>query len=316
MNEDIKVSVCVVTFNHEKYIRRALDSVLMQEVNFPIEILVGDDCSTDGTQEILKQYDGVSPNLKIVLRKENLWGRPDNNSWLLRASAKGKYVITLEGDDFWLDKKKLQKQADFLDQHDDFIAVAHRCVVVGDDSEPIDEIYPECNDPEYTMDHYASNILPGQTATVMYRNIYQNAPKIDLSILHSALIPGDRLLNFALLCYGRIGCLMDRMSAYRHVTTHGSSFSATYKANFDRDLHWLHMLQAYARKNGSRDGNVAVEVFLVGYYRAQIFGLHSSNRWKALKHWLAERLYVESYCKYAVGVFNRRILHKPLSITF
>ncbi len=314
MNEEIKVSVCIVTFNHERYIRQAIESVLMQKVNFPIEILVGDDCSQDKTPEILKEYEGKYPNLRIILRQENLWGTPDNNSWQLRSITRGKYVIVLEGDDFWLDTQKLQKQADFLDKHQNFIAVAHRCVVVGDDSAPIDEVYPECNDAEYTIDHFASNILPGQTTTVMYRNIYRGVPEVDLSILHKGLIPGDRLLNFVLLCYGRVGCLQDRMTAYRHVTTHGSSFSATVRSDFYRDLHWLKELLAYAKKVGTPKSVIAVEIFLIGYYRGNIFGVHSQNRVVAWQSWLQENIQAMSYVKYVEGLINRKIFHKQLSI--
>lgn len=314
MSEEIKVSVCIVTFNHERYIRRAIESVLMQKVNFPIEILVGDDCSQDKTPEILKEYEGKYPNLRVILRQENLWGTPDNNSWRLRSTTRGKYVIVLEGDDFWLDTQKLQKQVDFLDRHPDFIAVAHRCVVVGDDSAPIDEVYPECNDAEYTIDHFASNILPGQTTTVMYRNIYRGVPEVDLSILHKGLIPGDRLLNFVLLCYGRVGCLPDRMTAYRHVTTHGSSFSATFRTDFHRDLHWLKELLTYAKKVGTPKAVIAVEIFLIGYYRGNLFGAHSQNRLAAWQCWLQENIQALSYLKYVEGLINRKIFHKQLSI--
>lgn len=310
MENTIKVSVCIITFNHADYVKRAVDSVLAQEVSFPIEILIADDCSTDNTQEILRTYEGKHPNLQMNLRKVNLWGKPDSCSWLLHKSARGEYIITLEGDDFWLDPHKLQKQADFLDAHEDYIAVAHPCLVVGDDSEPNGETYPDCRDDEYTFDHYASNILPGQTTTIMYRNVYRGTPQADLSIMHKALNPGDRLLNFLLLCNGRVHCMKDWMSAYRHVTTHGSSFSATFKPNFLRDLNWYRELLAYARKNADKRGVVAAQIFLIGYYRSNILGLHSNNRWKAFCCWLREDFYLVSYVKYVEGIINRKLLHK------
>lgn len=314
MENDIKISVCIVTFNHADYIKKAVDSVLEQKVKFPIEILIADDCSTDNTQEILKTYEGKHPNLRMYLHKVNLWGKSDSCSWLLHKEARGEYVITLEGDDFWLDPYKLQKQVDFLDSHADFIAVAHPCLVVGADSKPNGETYPDCRDEEYTFDHYASNIFPGQTTTVMYRNVYRCTPGVDLSIMHKALIPGDRLINFLLLCNGRVHCLKDCMSAYRHVTTHGSSYSATLKSDFSRDLHWYRELLTYARKNADKRGVVAAQIFLIAYYRSNILGLHSKNRWKVFCCWLQESMYPISYVKYVEGVINRKLFHKTLCI--
>lgn len=316
MNWDIKVTVCIATYNHEKYIRRAIDSVLNQKVDFPIEILVADDCSTDGTPGILKEYEDITPKLNVVFRKKNLWQQPDDNIWLLCNSAQGEYIVLLEGDDFWIDEYKLQKQVAFLDRNKDYIAVAHRCIVVGEESEPINESYPECYDEEYTISHFASNIFPGQTATIMYRNIYHGMQSVDLSVLHKGLIPGDRLLNFVLLCYGRVYCLKDRMSAYRHITTHGSSFSATFKPDFFKDLNWYHELLVYARKNAKRNAVIAVEVYLIAYYRSAIFGANSSNRWIAVKCWLKDNFYLMSYVKYVEGVINRKIFHKTFPIKF
>ena len=114
--DDIILSVYVATYNHEKYIERALDSILMQKIDYNMEILVGEDCSTDSTREILKEYEKKHPDsrMQIFYREKNMYGSECNNSQDLKLRCRGKYMIALEGDDFWTDENKLQRQVEFL----------------------------------------------------------------------------------------------------------------------------------------------------------------------------------------------------------
>lgn len=110
------VSVLVLTYNHEPYIRQALDSILAQVVDFPFEILVGEDCSTDGTRAIVEGYSARYPShLHLFSHQRNL-GMHANHAFLLR-QARGTYVAYCEGDDFWTDPNKLQMQIDWLDRN-------------------------------------------------------------------------------------------------------------------------------------------------------------------------------------------------------
>lgn len=223
------VSVIVPTFNHEKYIVRALESIRMQIVDFPIEVLVGEDCSTDNTRAILKKYERKHPEFcTIFYRRINMNKMEIRNGTDLRNRISGKYYITLEGDDYWTDKYKLQKQVDFLEENPDYIAVAHNCIVVDENSKPTGELYPECKDNEYTMRHFLKGVLPGQLTTILKRNIEYDREltnKGGYNNQYGVNIPGDRLQVFTLLFYGKIYCIQECMSAYRHVLT-GSSWSA------------------------------------------------------------------------------------------
>lgn len=229
---NIMVSVLVTTYNHEKYIIEALESIRMQVVNFPIEVLVGEDCSTDKTRQVIKEYEIEHPGfLRVFYREHNMYREKISNSRDLEMHAKGKYIITLEGDDFWTDKNKLQTQVDFLETHSEYIAVAHNCIVVDEYSHPNGEVYPECKENEYSINHFYSDILPGQTATYLRRNtafdrsLYDKCgPNKECNIV----IPGDRLLVFSDLFYGKIFCIQKAMSAYRHLTK-GDSWSAQNK---------------------------------------------------------------------------------------
>lgn len=115
----MKLTVAILTYNQEQYICEALDSVLMQEVNFDYEIVVGDDCSKDSTPAILQEYAArYSGKFNLILNTENV-GISKNYQNVLYA-CQGEYIALLEGDDYWTDKTKLQKSVDFLDAHPDY----------------------------------------------------------------------------------------------------------------------------------------------------------------------------------------------------
>lgn len=122
---EIIVSVILITYNHEKYVRQAIESILSQKTNFKFEILVGDDCSTDNTPGILKEYgDKYSDNIKLFLRKKNLGAT--KNDYLLKKQSVGKYIAPLEGDDYWLNNDRLQNMIDFLENCPQYIGISHK----------------------------------------------------------------------------------------------------------------------------------------------------------------------------------------------
>lgn len=124
------VSVCCITYNHAQFIRKCLDGFLMQQTDFPIEILIHDDCSTDGTTEIIREYEAKYPNLIFPLyEEENQYqqGKAGEIDFYNYRRARGKYIAYCEGDDYWIDPLKLQKQVDFLESHKDYDLVhTHR----------------------------------------------------------------------------------------------------------------------------------------------------------------------------------------------
>ena len=112
----MKVSVCITTYNLEKYIGQTLDSILSQKTNFDFEILIGDDASSDSTPKILKEYEAKYPNkIKFVLHKRNVG--VNRNDYSLISLAQGEYIAWCDGDDHWINDNKLQEQADILDSH-------------------------------------------------------------------------------------------------------------------------------------------------------------------------------------------------------
>lgn len=128
MANEIMVSIDLTTFNHERYLRRCLDSLLAQKTNFKFEILLHDDASTDGTVQIINEYNEKYPEIfNLLLQTENQYSKDRHISLNFQAPrAEGKYIAHIEGDDFWTDEYKLQKQFDFMEAHPDCSVCTHK----------------------------------------------------------------------------------------------------------------------------------------------------------------------------------------------
>lgn len=125
------VSINCITYNHENYIREALDSMLMQKTNFKYEILIHDDASTDRTADIIKEYQNKYPDIiKPILQFENQYSKGIKVSELNMRRALGKYIAMCEGDDYWTDENKLQKQVDYMEANPECTFCFHNAIVV------------------------------------------------------------------------------------------------------------------------------------------------------------------------------------------
>lgn len=122
MVENILVSIRCITYNHEQYIRQCLDGFVMQKTDFPFVAIVHDDASTDGTAEIIREYAEKYPDIiKPIYEKENQYCKHDGSlERIMNAACTGKYIALCEGDDYWTDPHKLQKQVDFLESNPDY----------------------------------------------------------------------------------------------------------------------------------------------------------------------------------------------------
>jgi glycosyltransferase involved in cell wall biosynthesis len=214
-----KVSVCVPTFNHEKYIRQTLDGALMQQTNFEFEIIIGDDASTDNAPKIIQEYADKYPNLfRIFLHKQNqgpsepkeFAGR--NNVLALLKACKGDYVALCEGDDYWTDPLKLQKQVDFMEANVDFAICHHNMRVIYEDASP-EHFF---NDENQKAESSIKDILEDRwfiaTAATLYRNIFRENAFADW---HSRAASGDWALAIQLAAKGKIYYINEPMGVYR-----------------------------------------------------------------------------------------------------
>ena len=255
---DYRLSVIFITYNHGQYVEKALRSVLAQETDFPFEVVIGDDCSSDGSQEILKRIAAEYPEheakgpgdrqIRLFIRSENTGGRPTLNVYETTKRCTGEYLAYLEGDDYWTDTHKLQKQVDILDAHKEYIAVTHDMEMVDERDDPItDKEVLKIGDlydwnGVFTYDDYChSGKWPGHYATVVSRNIYKEE-KYDYTILYRASdFTDDALINLFLLMQGDIYRTNEKMSAWRYVKQAGGSNwnSIAIKRNIAREDSYL-----------------------------------------------------------------------------
>ncbi len=236
----IKVSVIVITYNHEKYILEALNGIAKQKVFFDYEVIIHDDASTDDTQALIKQFVSEHPEMKfkLILQTENQYSKKIKfTNKYIYPLVEGEYMIVCEGDDYWIDPDKLQKQADIMDSHPECVATGHNCLVVDENGKGYEKnpyrIYGPFKTHIFCLDELAFGSYPGQTATLLIRaNPYLQTLEKHVDAFHAIRANGDKKKITELLLNGSIYYLEDFMSAYRVVLTGGDSWSNNnYKKN-------------------------------------------------------------------------------------
>jgi glycosyltransferase involved in cell wall biosynthesis len=217
-----KVSVSLITYNHEKYIASCLDSVIGQKTSFDLEIIVSDDCSTDGTADIIAGFAARYPQLiKPILRKQNV-GMVKNALETINQCT-GDYIAILEGDDFWCDENKLQKQADYLNSNPD-CAICYTNGYIFYENEPgRKEFFFGSNTPppKIDLDYYIRQhpVIPNNTK--MFRHNIQPG---ELPQWTYSAINWDWVLHVLHLQNGKAGYLDLVSLAYRRHP--GAAFNA------------------------------------------------------------------------------------------
>ncbi len=232
----VKVSVMCLVYNHEKYIRQALDGILMQKTDFDYEVIVNDDASTDGSADIIKEYQKQYPDkIKAILRKENLYSKGVCWQTELYKHFEGEYVAICEGDDYWTDCMKLQKQVKLLDNHPEYAACGHNVHVVNENEEiqynsNIGALhYVDIDTIKDIRDIYFYGRFSHTCSLVFRRKIFDDMNTEQINDYKSLKITGDIKLCSLIMANGDFYQFKDIMSCYRHITSHGDSWSAQNK---------------------------------------------------------------------------------------
>lgn len=227
-NQKPLISVCVITYQHAPYIKKCLDSILMQKINVPFEIIIGEDDSTDGTKKICAKYAQKFPHkIKLFLqsRKNVIYidGHPTGRYNFVETlkSATGKYIAYIEGDDFWTDPYKLQKQFNVLEQHKDIISCHHWHRYLYPNKKTLNEA-PRDGYLPCTIGHARDiflNKLRIKSRTNMFRNVIEKDffPKWFYEVAY-----GDVPFSFLLGQYGSFYFIDEPMAVYRQ-TANGAS---------------------------------------------------------------------------------------------
>ena len=206
------VSVCLITYNHSKYIRQAIDSILMQQVHFDWELIIADDFSTDGTREILEEYKNRHTNfIQLILQPTNVGSI---NNWLqLLSAANNKYIACIDGDDYWTDEYKLQKQIDFLEANPEFSLCFHPVKLLENNGQIVDDYITKVPKNYQCIENLARYGNYIHTPSVVFRNCIKEYPK---TMLQSPV--GDYYLYMLLSQHGKIFRLDETMAIYRNGT--------------------------------------------------------------------------------------------------
>ena len=213
-----KISVCTITYGHEKYISQCIDGVLMQEGNFELEFIISSDNSPDNTKQIIEDYINNHPKgscIKFIDRKENVGIMP--NFYETINTSTGDYVAICDGDDFWTDKSKLQKQLNFLEKNQKYILVGHNVEIFDNETlDVLDSSFPFKKIETISENFiYQKNYIPA--LSIMFRNVH----KLPSWILDCSI--GDYPLILYYSQFGKIGFMNDVMASYRKNTGYHST---------------------------------------------------------------------------------------------
>ena len=280
----MKLSVFVVTYNQEKYIRQCLDSILMQKVDFDYEVVIGEDHSTDGTRSICEEYAAKHPQIRLLPLTENLGVAGNWKRVLLE--CKGKYVAMCEGDDYWIDDNKLQMEADLLDSDKEIGYVFTKNAILTEEGEILhrDAIFEQV--PAKMDLHMLTKLwLPSHTQTICFRRNLLPEPYPEE--METSDYVCDIYLKYLVASKCKIGFINKTTAVYRLGGVTGNQ----------RDM------ESYAKRRRSdlakldKLTNHEYSYFLINYWAAHeyeqmtTFFLAAGNKFKATKYFVLKILY-------------------------
>lgn len=231
MDDKPLVSIDCITYNQEKYIARTIDSFLMQKTNFNYEILIHDDASTDNTPEIIKRYEKKYPRkIRVIYQKENQYSQGKDIWSINSARAAGKYITLCEGDDFWIDPLKLQKQVEYMENNPKTSVIVHSAIVVdAQTSKKTDHIRPSKESRYFSTEEVIAGDggLVATNSMLFRRKYFKNLPKF-----YKNCPVGDYPLMIHLALEGKVYYLDEYMSAYQINT--GISWTDDHFTNHEK----------------------------------------------------------------------------------
>lgn len=262
-DKDITVSVIMLAYQHVKYIAKALDSVLMQKTKYHYEIIVTDDGSTDGTRELLSEYKARNADIIHLLMRPKNTGKPTRNLYMSMKLAKGRYIALMDGDDFWTDEYKLEKQIDYLEAHPDCMGVFGKSIIVNERGYRINKDHFSIYDSKerYELKDFEESMLPGHASSFVFRNIFydSNGRYNFYHKLHPLI--GDTTLYCMLLTKGYFGFINEEMSIKRMVAKkNGTNYSSIMMVKNYSYIDWRYFCNLECCVNRRMNANVNLNI--------------------------------------------------------
>ncbi|WP_265427510.1 glycosyltransferase [Chryseobacterium sp. YIM B08800] len=242
-----KVSIIVLTYNQENFIEKNLQGIFMQKVNFPVELIISDDCSPDNTSFIIEEYIKNKPShveIKFTKHEKNLGSTP--NFYYALNQCTGDYIAFCEGDDYWTDENKLQTQYDFLENNPEYSMCFHQVKNISSNPLINDTIFAKVEDRDYSAIEIFQHWIVHTTSVFMNAKVLKNKAAQTL-LKHPELLYFDTFLYMACSLNGKIHGSSKTMSCYlRH--EEGISNGINYK----RDLKHNHLDEIIAETYGGK----------------------------------------------------------------
>lgn len=233
-SQNILLSVCVRTHNQERFVREALDSVLRQRTNFPFEIIISDDASSDGTVAILQEYRKQYPGkIRLLLQETNIGG-PENLRRVIEASE-AKYVTCLDGDDFYTDDYKLQKQVEFLEAHSEYAACFHN-TWFADEKGRLCGLF---NRPDFHAVHDAREFIRERWFVPIHSAVLRRE-YIEFPDWYNTVMNDDYVVHLSVAKHGPYYYMPNVMVAYRR---HTQNTSIAYRNQILTDMQLCTILE-------------------------------------------------------------------------
>ena len=210
---EMMTSICCITYNHENYIADAIESFLMQKTNFNYEIIIYDDASTDKTADIIREYETKYPGLiKPIYQTENQYSKGVETFNFSLQRAEGKYIAMCEGDDYWTDPYKLQKQVDYMEKHPECSICIHAAYRVLPDKTKLKlHVRPNRGNKVFTVEEVIHDNWIFATSSFLYPAVF----KTNRPYFYEIAPVGDYPLIIYLALKGKVYYIDEFMSAYR-----------------------------------------------------------------------------------------------------
>lgn len=273
------VSICCISYNQEHYIKDALEGFVMQKTEFPFEVVISDDCSKDKTREVIAEYKEKYPKLFRDISPNKNIGAFANFTYV-QEHAIGKYVAICEGDDYWTDALKLQKQVDFLESHQDFSMCCHGADVTNETSRHIDSACEHMTSREYFPDDaFPTWQIP--TASIVYRRDEVMQYPVKRMQDFTAL---DVVLILQCMHVGRVWGMAEHMSVYR---MNPGGLTSQKNTMFDRlkmCKHYEALLGNFPKINKDYCHRYIAMIHYTNFRQAKGFKKKVKSLWKAIKN--------------------------------
>ncbi|MBF0134992.1 MAG: glycosyltransferase [Magnetococcus sp. DMHC-1] len=263
----MKISVCILCYNHEKYIGDCLSSVVGQQVQADLEVFVGDDCSSDRSREIIADYAQKFPDLIYPVFQEKNIGSTKNYQSLIRRTT-GDFIAFMDGDDFWF-PGKLAYQLDFLGLNEECVAVYTNAIVISDSGELSGKFNGNIP-PRFDLDFLVKEGDFLNASSVMYRN------RCKSSFLQTDIL-FDYHRNILLASHGTIGYISRSLVAYRHSLT-SIQLREPKKV---KELYWKSVM--LAEKAGAN--RQILRQYMVKYLKSVFFNAIINKDWNQFRNW-------------------------------